>query len=136
MVETAEQQAEWAAAVRQRLAEQGRTTKWLGEEVARLTGRTEPYRPASILSKTGWFGTSLPHPAVVFAIEKALLQRPGSLSRLLGYVPAEDRPSVTVRDAIFDDPTLSDVARRALLAAYDQLSSRIDTLASHGLDGE
>jgi transcriptional regulator with XRE-family HTH domain len=56
-------------------------------------------------------------PDNVFAIERALELAPGSLSRLLGYLPVDAAPAVTPEEAIVADATLSDDARELLLGA-------------------
>lgn len=110
---------EFAAAVRRRLADLGVSQEWLGQEVARTIGRDKPFRQATISNYLT--GKVEPEPAVTFAIERALQVRAGSLSRLLGYLPTTTRTARSVPDAIADDPGLSDTARRALTAAYQQL---------------
>lgn len=57
-------------------------------------------------------------PDELFALERTLDVRPGSLSRLLGYVPADMKPARTVPEAIEADPRLTELGRRTLLAAY------------------
>lgn len=94
--------------------------------MARIEGRDEPYRQPTISGH--WLSVAPPGPHTVFAIEQALLLRPGSLSKMLGYVPASARSSTSVRDAIADDAGLTDSGRRALLAAYEQL-------VDHGTNG-
>ena len=109
----------FAAAVRRRLDDMGRTQSWLGAEIARLLDRGDPFSQAAISNYL--MGKVTPEPAVTFANEQALQVRAGSLSRLLGYLPAGTRSARSVPDAIADDPGLGDTARLALLAAYQQL---------------
>jgi len=109
----------FAASLRRRLDDMGRTQSWLGAEIARLLGRGDPFSQAAI---SNYLTAKVePEPAVTFAIERALQVRAGSLSRLLGYLPTTTRSARSVPDAIADDPGLSDTARRALMAAYQQL---------------
>lgn len=117
---------QWTAAVRRHLDDQDRSITWLGKEVARIEGRAQPYAQPTVSGH--WFTVAPPDPETVFAIERALLLRPGTLSRILGYVPASARSSRSVRDAIAEDPGLSDAGKRALLAAYEQL-------VDHGTSG-
>lgn len=71
-------------------------------------------------------GRAVPRPATVFAIERALDVKPGTLSRLLGYLPleAEDCPPVTVPQVISQAPELGDQARHLLLVIYEELIRR------------
>jgi transcriptional regulator with XRE-family HTH domain len=46
-------------------------------------------------------------PARVFAIERAFRLRPGTLSKLDGYVPVGEVPTMTPEEAIEADPTIS-----------------------------
>lgn len=114
------------AVVRRRLTEMDRTQEWLGAEVSTVQGRPNGYKQATV---SGWLaGINRPDPDQVFAIERALAMRPGSLSRMLGYVPAGTTEPSGSRQALADDPLLSEVGRRTLLAAYEQL-------VDHGADG-
>ena len=65
-----------------------------------VNGDTEPTRPK------------------VWAIEQVLDARPGSLSRLLGYLPVDARPITSVPGAIDADPRLDEEGRRVLHALY------------------
>jgi hypothetical protein len=63
---------------------------------------------------------------VVYAAEKALGLTPGTLSRLLGYLPPA-RPAKAalggVRDAIRNDPLLTDKEKRSLVSLYESLTA-------------
>lgn len=114
------------AAIRKRLDDMGRSQSWLGAEVARLEGRAEPYSQSAV---NLWLsGKSELSPTQVFALERVLQLRPGSLSRRLGYLPVTARSFTSVRDAVEHDPGLGPVGRRVLLAAYEEL-------VDHGPDG-
>lgn len=63
-------------------------------------------------------GRSEPSRQKVFAMEQVLEVRPGTLSRLLGYLPVGARTLATADEAIRADPNLSRTAKRVLLAAY------------------
>lgn len=54
-------------------------------------------------------------PDEVFAIERVLDQRPGTLSRLLGYLPLDAVPALTPEAAIETDGSLRGETRDALL---------------------
>lgn len=98
-------------AVRRRLGDLGRTHGWLADQLG--------YHQTTI---TGYInGKITPKPADVFAIEAALQLAPGTLSQTLGYLPVDRSPGTAVVDAIAADPSLTDPARRALLAAYREL---------------
>lgn len=64
-------------------------------------------------------GEREPDRDVVFELERHLGDRPGALSRILGYLPLGARSALSVRDAVADDPGLDDQGRRAVLAVYD-----------------
>lgn len=64
-------------------------------------------------------GEREPDRDVVFQLERYLGERPGALSRILGYLPLVARAALSVRDAVADDPTLDEQGRRAVLAVYD-----------------
>lgn len=71
-------------------------------------------------------GETQPRPQMVYAAEKALGLTPGTLSRLLGYLPpARPRNSGLggVREAIRLDPLLTDKEKRSLLALYESLTA-------------
>ncbi len=69
-------------------------------------------------------GTHEPSPSRVFGIERALRVEPGTLSRLLGYLPLEAVPALDVPRALATDPTLSPQQREAVLAVYEVLRAR------------
>lgn len=117
----------FAAAIRRRLDEMGRTQSWLGAEIARQLGRDDPFSQAAISNYL--MGKVIPDPPTVFALEQVLQLRAGTLSRLLGYLPASSRSARSVEDAIAADPRLNEVGRRAVLAVYQQL-------VDQGTDGQ
>lgn len=94
----------------------GRSQAWLGAEVARATGAASPISGSAV---SQWIsGKTEPAPDRVFAAEKILKLRPGTLSRLLGYLPASAKDVVTVEDALDADTALSPTARGILRASY------------------
>jgi len=110
---------EFGDALRRRLDELDQTQEWLGVEVARIEGRSGPVAQTTV---SNWVnGRAAPKPATAVTIEKALGVRPGSLTRLLGYVAADVRFRSGVPEAIRADPYLNDLGRRVLLATYDEL---------------
>lgn len=115
---TTEQRYAFGQAVKRRLADLGRSRAWLGAEVARLE-LGEGARPYTASAVTMWVnGDTEPTRPKVWATEAALGAKPGSLSRLLGYLPVDARPVTTVADAIEADPVLGDEARKVLVAVY------------------
>jgi transcriptional regulator with XRE-family HTH domain len=69
-------------------------------------------------------GRSLPTPAKVPALERALDLDPGALSRTLGYLPiasGEDKASLDVIEAIRRDVRLGDHGQELLITMYRQL---------------
>ncbi len=69
-------------------------------------------------------GRSLPVPAKVPGLERALELEPGALSRLLGYLPitsGDDRTSLDVIEAIRRDTRLGAHGQELLLTMYRQL---------------
>lgn len=59
---------------------------------------------------------------VILGLEEALALDPGTLCRLLGFVPlGVDPPMPTVEDAIATDSRLTTEAREQLLGAYRRL---------------
>jgi transcriptional regulator with XRE-family HTH domain len=71
-------------------------------------------------------GEHAPRPPRVTMLEHVLQLPPGSLSRLLGYWPAEfaDAPPVSVIEAARADPRLGERDRRILTAVYRELIRR------------
>ncbi|HEU5085684.1 MAG TPA: hypothetical protein VFU14_20250 [Acidimicrobiales bacterium] len=53
-------------------------------------------------------------PHEVFAVERVLDERPGTLSRHLGYVPADAAPATKAEDAVAEDVELRDSAESIL----------------------
>jgi transcriptional regulator with XRE-family HTH domain len=68
-------------------------------------------------------GKSLPTPLNVVDLERVLELEPGTLARLLGYMPLDtmQREMRTVLDAIMADPDLGQRERDLLLAMYREL---------------
>lgn len=64
-------------------------------------------------------GRQRPWPEEVFAIERVLGLKPGSLSRLDGYLPVGARSIRSVREAIDFDVRLSAEAKAILISAFD-----------------
>lgn len=95
----------------------GRTT-WLAQQVGKELG--EPgVTPTAV--KAWLDGQSEPTRARVFALERIFRLRGGTLSRLLGYLPADAQPAKSVADAIDADDKLDERARDALLGLYRTL---------------
>lgn len=108
----------WADAVRARLEELGQSQEWLGEQVALNEGRKQPYKQPTIQD---WLRTGPPKPRHAFAIEKALtVTVPGSLTRLLGYLPLDAVPALTFDAVVDNDARLSDQAKRMLKRSYSE----------------
>lgn len=107
-----------AALVRQQIIDSmgERSQGWLGIEVAKIERRTDPFTQAAV---SGWLAKlENVQPDRMFAIEKALGRMPGSLSRHLGYVPADAVPALSVPAAIDADVSLDAIARGYLLDVY------------------
>lgn len=69
-------------------------------------------------------GRSLPVPAKVPDLERALELEPGALSRLLGYVPitsGDDKTTLDVIEAIRRDARLGQHGQELLITMYQQL---------------
>src|SRR5882724_9688102 len=74
-------------------------------------------------------GKHAPRPPRLRMLEHVLQLPPGSLSRLLGYLPADESleaSSVTVLEAAKSDPRLSERDRRILAAVYRELLRKTD----------
>lgn len=56
-------------------------------------------------------------PDEVFLVERALELKPGELSRVAGFLPADAKPAVSIEDAIRADLRLRPASKRFLLAA-------------------
>lgn len=100
---------------------------------ARLAGKSREDFAAAVATESGesvseaavsqWTtGKNEPTRNKVFAIEKVLGLKPGTLSRCLGYVPVGAREPRTVADVIQSDSSLDERGRRAILALYRELS--------------
>ena len=67
-------------------------------------------------------GRSEPAPGTVFTLEKQLGMDPGSLSRVLGYLPPEAaKVATTVRDAVARDFSVDEQYKPMLMAVYREL---------------
>lgn len=84
-------------------------------EVARFEG-VEPYTQQTIAGWLAGVKRAQFTPRRVFAIEKALKLRPGTLSKIEGYIPADSTVVVTVEEALEADPDISS-EQAALLGA-------------------
>lgn len=67
-------------------------------------------------------GEREPDRRIVFALERELDLKPGTLSHHLGYVPNSARPTTSIDEAI-EASDLSGEARRLLLALYREMRS-------------
>lgn len=108
--------------MRAALNEANRKQSWLGAEISRIEGLATPVAQPMIARYLS--GEATPEPRRVFAIEQALELRPGSLSRLLGYVPAGAVPAVDVAQAAAEDPDLTHDQRADLVAVWEGMRSR------------
>jgi transcriptional regulator with XRE-family HTH domain len=74
-------------------------------------------------------GRAIPDEAHVAALERELQLQPGSLSRLLGYLPtsAVEREMMSVIEALEADPKLGERERDLLATMYRQLVKQRET---------
>jgi hypothetical protein len=115
-MDTTDAQQELARAIRSQLESAGRSQSWLGAEVANAEGRTDPYSQAVV---SEWVsGQAEIPPGRLFIIERVLGRRPGTFSRIVGYLPVGARSAVSVAEAIDADPQLSLEGRVVVLGAY------------------
>jgi transcriptional regulator with XRE-family HTH domain len=80
-------------------------------------------------------GRSLPVPAKVPGLERALELEPGALSRLLGYLPitsGDDKISLDVIEAIRRDRRLGEHGQELLITMYRQLLRQREEAGTHG----
>ena len=78
---------------------------------------------------------SLPVPAKVPNLERALELEPGTLSRLLGYLPitsGDDKTTLDVIEAIRRDTRLGEHGQELLIAMYRQLIRQHEAGATSG----
>jgi transcriptional regulator with XRE-family HTH domain len=71
-------------------------------------------------------GETQPRPDHVYAAERVLGLSPGSLSRLLGYLPPSRSGASTARDvhdAIKRDPLLTDREKRSFIVLYEAIAA-------------
>lgn len=86
-----------------------RPHRWLAERLG-----------VSITQVGGYLhGINEPERLKVFRMEELFGLPPGTLSRVLGYVPVDAVPPMSVPDAVNADPALTPRDRRYLLALYD-----------------
>jgi len=111
---TAAQKTEFRRALKQARIRQRLSQRALGQ--------------AAGVSKTAvsqWeLGRSVPVPAKVPNVERALELEPGALSRLLGYLPiatADDENSQDVVAALRGDKRLDEEARKLMIGLYRRL---------------
>ena len=106
--------AGFGPALKQALVDANRTIQALADELG---------LPHSTVST--WVSKDRPpDPSMVFAIEQALDLAAGSLSRLLGYLPVDAVPAVTVADAAEQDPWLTRDQRDDLVAVWETMRAR------------
>lgn len=118
---TDEQRAAFGDALRRAYGAAGTTQQRLAVDVSEegvVGAISQPYLN-DILK-----GRREPKPELAFAFERALGLQPGSLSRLLGFVPADALPARDVPAAVEADPMLDERGRRSLIAAYRALVKR------------
>jgi transcriptional regulator with XRE-family HTH domain len=80
-------------------------------------------------------GRSLPIPAKVPDLERALDLEPGTLSRLLGYLPitsGDDKTALDVIEAIRRDVRLGEHGQELLITMYRQLLRQREQAATSG----
>lgn len=110
--------------VRELLALRDKPMRWLCAQIAAVTGERELSVPGLIK----WLDQPervLPYR--IFALEEVLELPAGSLSRTLGYVPAKTLPPADIASAIAYDERLSEPSKRALLAAYREMTRDVKT---------
>jgi hypothetical protein len=91
-------------AIRSAMDERGMAQHELGAAVAHAEGQAA--YPQSTVS--AWFqGKSYLRPSRVFIIERILGMRPGTLSKLDGYLPLKDGAPTTVEEALLADPDIT-----------------------------
>lgn len=113
MESTDEERRRFGQALAQAL--DGRTHGQLGAEVGRLLN-ANPVSPSAV---SQWVsGKTEPERSKVFAAEKVLGLKPGTLSRIFGYLPANAKAQASVVDAIDADVTLAPRMKEVLRAAY------------------
>lgn len=111
-----------AQAIRTAMEEAGYTQRELGALVAHAEGRDEPYTQAFV---SDWLAGRRPlAPDRVFTLERILGARPGSLSRLDGYLPLDAVPTKGVGEAIESAAELTPEQREDLLAQYETMVAR------------
>lgn len=111
----------WSHAVQRRLGELAKSQRWLGETVAAIEGRAEPYGQGTV---GGWLEAGPPKPDQAFAIERALEVAPGSQTRLLGYLPVSARPVKTPEEALEADSSIGRAFLPVLIASIREARKR------------
>lgn len=112
--------AAFGAALSRHLAASGRSQQWLATQLSEATNRPKPFDQSTV---TRWLrGENIPDPSTVFALEEVFEMAPGSLSRLLGYLPVGvvEAP-VTVPAAVEADVGLTAMGRRIVLKVYEEV---------------
>lgn len=95
---------------------QGHDEAWLAVSVSALEGRRFPYRATTARE---WIESpERQEPSRIFAIEVALGLPPASLSRRLGYLPADLAAAAGIEVAVAADPAMSEVAGQVLIDAF------------------
>jgi transcriptional regulator with XRE-family HTH domain len=112
---TPEELAQFGAALADALIALGIDQKDFAVEMTREVG--EPVSKSSVSQWAG--GVHEPTRAKVFAMERLLKLKPGTLSRHMGYLPASAKDVKSVLDAIDADPKLSEGTRFILRASYN-----------------
>lgn len=98
------------------------TKTWLAEGVSALVG-DELGGSVSLTSISQYLAAEIePGRRIVWAMERVFTMKPGTLSRLLGYLPVDARSIRTVREAIDADPKLGRRDRETLKAMYQHLA--------------
>lgn len=122
--EPSNERVAFGAALRSARTAAGLTQEELAEAMA-LGG--ERGRGQSTLAQ--WEqGRSAPQAHQVFELERILAVKPGSLSKLLGFLPvAAVRSVCDVKTAIAEDPRLDDESRKILELTYRKLVSGAGT---------
>jgi hypothetical protein len=98
-------QAPLRAAIAKALEASGMSQRELGAHVAHHEPAAETYTQQTV---AGWLaGRAYLNPRRVFAIERALSLRPGTLSKIEGYAPVNTDVVITPEEAIDADPDIS-----------------------------
>lgn len=113
-----------AAELRAAFAVSGMSQADLGAAVARMEGREGPYRQNTV---SQWLAGSVDlQPQLVFALERALGMRPGTLSVHAGYLPA-DGVTTSLELALAADRDLTPGQREDVVAVVEVMRVRTRT---------